>query len=69
MKIEALKNYKIGDSIDWNETIDGRRTGFRMGYFITRINYKRGLVWGKHVNAPLWDNRSVQLNLDHLGEE
>lgn len=69
MKIDQIRELKVGDAVTWYETIDGRRTGFRMGYYVTRINYKRGLVWGHRVLAPIWDHRNGELNLDQIEKD
>ena len=66
MDLKNLMKVRPGDTVTWFETIAGERTGFRMTYCISRINYKRGLVWGKRVNAPLWEKNGVQLPLTQI---
>ena len=66
MDIKDIKKIKIGSHVDWYETVEGRRTGYRHGYKITRVNYKRGLVWGKQENGPLWDHNATQLTLSQI---
>ena len=67
MDIKDIKNLKPGTFVEWYETIDGKRTGFRMGYTITRVNYKRGLVWGALTNdIRNWKHNSTQLNLGQI---
>jgi hypothetical protein len=63
MDIGNIKKLKVGLNVEWYETISGRRTGFRMGYTLTRIHYKKGLVWGK----PTSDIRNWKFNATELG--
>lgn len=64
--MENVDSLNIGDIVSWYETMDGRRTGFKMSYEITRINKKRNLVWGKTILRPLWPINSIQLNISQL---
>jgi len=67
MDFKDIKKIKVGSFVTWHETIDGKRTGYRMGYTITRINCKRGLVWGQMTNdSRHWKHNSTQLSLDQL---
>jgi hypothetical protein len=61
-----IKTLKVGSIVDWYEPKDEKRTGFKMGYEITRINYTRGLVWGITINGPLWKHNSTQLPLNQI---
>ena len=66
MDIKDIKKLKVGGVVDWFEPNDKKRTGFSMGYSITRVNYKRGLVWGSRINEPCWKQNSTQLNLSQI---
>ena len=67
MDIKDIKKLKVGANAEWYETVDGRRTGFRMGYTITRINYKKGLVWGKPTSdIRNWKYNAAELNINQL---
>jgi hypothetical protein len=63
MDIKNIKKLKVGTVVNWYEPKDEKHTGFRMGYTIMRINYKRGLVWGYAINGAYWKHNSTQLNL------
>jgi hypothetical protein len=66
MNFKDIKKLKVGSIVDWYEPKDENRTGFRMGYEITRLNYKRGLVWGSAINGAYWKHNSTQLNLSQI---
>ena len=61
-----IKKLKGVEYVTWFETVNGIRTGYRMGYKITRVNYKRARVWGTPVNSPLWTHNSIELNLSQI---
>ena len=66
MHYKYIKSLKVGSIVDWYEPNDKTRTGFKMGYEITRINYKRGLVWGVIINGPLWKHNATQLPIEQI---
>lgn len=66
MHYKDIKTLKVGTIVNWYEPNDKTHTKFKMGYEITRINYKRGLVWGQTINGPLWKHNSTLLPLDQI---
>lgn len=67
MDIKDIKKVKVGGFATWHETrATGERTGFRMSYVVTRVNYRQGKVWGKLINGPLWKHNATGLNLDQI---
>lgn len=67
MDVKDIKKIKVGSSVNWHEQMDGKRTGYRLGYTITRINYKRGLVWGTPTNdIRNWRHNSTELLLHQI---
>ena len=67
MDIKDIKKLKVGSFVNWHEQVNGKRTGYRLGYTITRINYKRGLVWGTPTNDHMyWKHNSIELQLHQI---
>lgn len=68
MDIADIKKLKVGDHAHWYEkVVDEKPCGCSMLYTITRINYKRGLVWGRVINSrECWQHNATQLNLAQL---
>jgi hypothetical protein len=69
MDIKDIKRLKVGDHVSWYEsTTDGKPSGYNMLFVITRINYTRGLVWGRLINSrEYWQHNATRLNLAQLG--